>query len=144
MLDSVSVTVTSANIFSKLALTAAVGGVSSPPVEAVPAASTVFMFTSPVAIPIGGTATLTLQVTAAATIPAGAALTQSRSDRGGSRTRSMLPLSAVLAAVFMLVVIASPVGASPSPQSRSSSSSRRRYGARVAARAMAATLSIRR
>ncbi len=106
MIDSVSVTLSSANIFSKLALTAAVGGVSSSPVVAVPAAKTVFMFTSPVAIPIGGTATLTLQATASATIPSGAALTQSRNDAGGGRTRSMLPLSTALAAVFMLVAVA--------------------------------------
>ncbi len=106
MVDSVSVTLSSANIFSKLALTATVGGVSSSPVEAVSAANTVFMFTSPVAIPIGGTATLTLQATAAATIPSGAALTQSRSDGGGGWTRSMLPLPAALIAVFMLVAVA--------------------------------------
>jgi hypothetical protein len=75
-------------------------------VEAVPAANTVFMFTSPVAIPIGGTATLTLQATAAATMPSGAALTQSRNDGGGSWTRSTLPLSAALIAAFMLVAVA--------------------------------------
>jgi hypothetical protein len=106
MLDSVSVTLNSANIFSKLALAATVGGVSSPPVEAVPAAKTVFTFASPVAIPIGGTATLTLQATAAASIPSAAALTQSRSDRGDGWTRSILPLSAALIAVFMLIAVA--------------------------------------
>jgi hypothetical protein len=48
-LGSVGVTLSSANIFSKLPLTAAVAGVSSSSVKAVPAANTVFMFTSPVA-----------------------------------------------------------------------------------------------
>ena len=105
MVDSVSLTLSSANVFSKLALTVTVGGVSSPPVEAVPAANTVFTFASPVAIPIGGTATLTLQATAA-TIPSGAALTQSRSEGGGGWTRSILPLSAALIAAFMLVAVA--------------------------------------
>ena len=106
MLDSVSVTLSSAIIFSKLALTAAVGGAGFPPVEAGSAANTVFTFASPVAIPIGGTATLTLQATAAGTIPSGAALIQSRSDGGGRWTRSMLPLSAALIAAFMMVTVA--------------------------------------
>jgi subtilase family serine protease len=106
MLDSVTVALTAPNIFSKLALTAAAGGVSTSAVEAVPAAETVFKFAVPPAIPAGATATLTLQATAAATIPSGAALTQLPGDPRGGWTRSMLPLCAALIAAFMLVAVA--------------------------------------
>ncbi|MGO9059654.1 MAG: hypothetical protein ACLQU2_20090 [Candidatus Binataceae bacterium] len=106
MLDSVTVALSSAAIFSKLALTAMVGGVSAPAVDAVSAANTVFTFVSPVAIPSGGTATFKLQATAAGTIPSGAALTESRSDSGSGWTRLIPPLSAAVFAVLMLAVAA--------------------------------------
>ncbi len=105
-LDSVTVTLTAPNIFSKLTLSGAAGGASFAPVAVVPAATTVFALGAPLAIPSGATATLNLEATAAATIPPGAALTRSPSDSSGSWPQSTLPLYAALIGAFILLAVA--------------------------------------
>ncbi len=95
-LSAVRIAVSSPDLFSKLALTAA----GAAPVAAVPASSTLFTLGS-VAIPAGGSATFTLQATAA-TLPAEAALTQSRS--GPCNMDSIIPWSVVFTAILMLAL----------------------------------------